>query len=185
MKGRQGIHHWLFHPSSLIPHPFQGRAGRSRTCPRTAYKTVASPLGIGPFCVSSGGWFRASGLLLFRETLLPSELHRKESETLVGIEPTSCDFADRCLASRPQDHFRSQYDVRESNPSGLLERQATSPEVKRRIKSQSARRESNPPWTGWKPVASPLGHGHVQRKERESNPQGLVTSSRFERGAVA
>src|SRR6516225_10161173 len=30
---------------------------------------------------SSGGWSRASGLLLFGETLLPPELHRKQSET--------------------------------------------------------------------------------------------------------
>ena len=53
---------------------------------------------------SSGGWVRASGLRVYSATLLPPELHRNEQETLVGVEPTSCDFADRRLASRPQDH---------------------------------------------------------------------------------
>ena len=53
---------------------------------------------------SSGGWVRASGLRVFSAALLPPELHRNEQETLVGVEPTSCDFADRRLASRPQDH---------------------------------------------------------------------------------
>ncbi len=52
---------------------------------------------------SSGGWVRASGLRVFSAALLPPELHRNEQETLVGVEPTSCDFADRRLASRPQD----------------------------------------------------------------------------------
>src|SRR5262249_37185642 len=53
---------------------------------------------------SSGGWGRASGLRVFGAALLPPELHRNEQETLVGVEPTSRDFADRRLASRPQDH---------------------------------------------------------------------------------
>ena len=56
---------------------------------------------------SSGGWGRASGLLLFRETLLPPELHRNRTEILVGIEPTSCGVADRRLASGPQDQERA------------------------------------------------------------------------------
>ena len=47
---------------------------------------------------SSGGWGRASGLLLFRETLLPSELHRKRSETPAGVEPAS-----RSGCSRPPE----------------------------------------------------------------------------------
>src|SRR5262249_17157466 len=38
---------------------------------------------------SSGGWGRASGLLLFGETLLPPELHRKKPETPAGVEPAS------------------------------------------------------------------------------------------------
>src|SRR5262245_19745156 len=56
---------------------------------------------------SSGGWGRASGLRVFSAALLPPELHRNEQETLVGVEPTSCDFADRRLASRPQDQNRA------------------------------------------------------------------------------
>src|SRR5208282_763531 len=38
---------------------------------------------------SSGGWVRASGLPLFRRTLLPSELHRNHLVTVPrpGIEP--------------------------------------------------------------------------------------------------
>ena len=56
---------------------------------------------------SSGGWVRASGLRVFSAALLPPELHRNEQETLVGVEPTSCDFADRRLASRPQDQNRA------------------------------------------------------------------------------
>ena len=51
---------------------------------------------------SSGGWARTSGLRVFSATLSPPELHRKRSETLVGVEPTSRGFADRRLASRPQ-----------------------------------------------------------------------------------
>ena len=42
-----------------------------------------------------------------------------------------------------------------------------------RFSRQSARRESNPPVRSGRPTPGPLGHGHfVQRKERESNPQG-------------
>ena len=47
---------------------------------------------------NSGGWGRASGLLLFKETLLPSELHRKQSETPAGVEPAS-----RSGCSRPPE----------------------------------------------------------------------------------
>ncbi len=56
---------------------------------------------------SSGGWVRASGLRVFSAALLPPELHRNEPKTLVGVEPTSRDFADRRLASRPQDQNRA------------------------------------------------------------------------------
>src|SRR5262245_29909221 len=56
---------------------------------------------------SSGGWVRASGLRVFSAALLPPELHRNEQEILVGVESTSCDFADRRLASRPQDQNRA------------------------------------------------------------------------------
>ena len=79
-----------------------------------------------------------------------------------------------------------------------------------RMGHESARRESNPPVRFGRPTPGPLGHGHMQRKvkesnlldrlsravrhpsatlrqrkERESNPQGLWASSRFERGAIA
>ena len=47
---------------------------------------------------NSGGWGRASGLLLFGETLLPPELHRKQSETPAGVEPAS-----RSGCSRPPE----------------------------------------------------------------------------------
>jgi hypothetical protein len=45
------------------------------------YRVVLKPISGFVGCLrgtrsSSGGWVRASGLLLFRETLLPSELHR-------------------------------------------------------------------------------------------------------------
>ncbi len=42
-----------------------------------------------------------------------------------------------------------------------------------------------PACPGWEPGACPLGQGYLQRKERESNPQGLAASPRFERGAIA
>ena len=56
--------------------------------------------------------------------------------------------------------------MRGSNPPGLVENQATSPEVERRI-GQSARRESNPPRTVWKTAAFPLGYGHIFVKTAE------------------
>jgi hypothetical protein len=48
--------------------------------------------------------------------------------------------------------------------------------IRRVVKDpESARRESNPPGRRGRAAPEPLGHGHVsrQRKERESNPQGL------------
>ena len=47
---------------------------------------------------NSGGWGRASGLRVFSATLLPSELHRKQSETPAGVEPAS-----RSGCSRPPE----------------------------------------------------------------------------------
>ena len=61
---------------------------------------------------------------------------------------------------------RHQHDVRGSNPPGLVENQATSPEVERRI-GQSARRESNPPHLLGKQTPGPLGHGHLLVKTAE------------------
>src|SRR4051812_25072931 len=94
----------------------------------------------------------------------------------VGVEPTGTRLSTWPLC-RFAYHAIGQYDVRESNPSCLRERQATSPEVERRIDRQSARWESNPLWTVWKTAAVPPGSGHIT-SFRE--PKGRrVVPSRF------
>src|SRR5262249_26306788 len=65
----------------LIQGPMTGASGRTPT-----------------LSDSSGGWGRASGLRVFSATLLPSELHRKQSETPAGVEPAS-----RSGCSRPPE----------------------------------------------------------------------------------
>src|SRR5262249_36194670 len=64
---------------------------------------------------SSGGWGRASGRRVFSAALLPSELLRNEQETLVGVEPTSCDLQ---IAASPLDHRIIQSRRGDSNPLG-------------------------------------------------------------------
>ena len=81
-------------------------------------------------------------------------------------------------ASRPSSRWTTrpkskQYDVRESNPPGLHEKQAASPEAERRI-GQSARRESNPPYAVWKTAAVPPGSGHIIRRKRICRPSPLA-----------
>ena len=102
----------------------------------------------------------------------------------VGVEPTGTRLSTWPLC-RFAYHAIGQYDVRESNPPGLLERQATSPEVERRI-GQSARRESNPPVLLGGQVPGPLGHGHVVSSGRRgSRTLKARRSPGFKPGAVA
>ena len=67
---------------------------------------------------SSGGWGRASGLLLFRETLLPSELHRKKSETPAGVEPASRSGCSRPPEPSGPTSSRNKSRRWDSNPLG-------------------------------------------------------------------
>ena len=80
----------------------------------------------------------------------------------MGVEPTDPHQA-LDLAALPVCVPRQQYDVRESNPPGLFERQATSPEVERRIQVPSD-------------TATAEGEG--------VEPSRACASPRFERGAV-
>jgi hypothetical protein len=73
--------------------------------PRLLSKQLPSPSRLAlPYImdasISSGGWVRASGLPLFRRTLLPSELHRNKSEPAVGLEPTASALQERCPTCR-------------------------------------------------------------------------------------
>jgi hypothetical protein len=67
---------------------------------------------------SSGGWGRASGLLLFRETLLPSELHREKSETPAGVEPASRSGCSRPPEPSGPTSSRNKSRRWDSNPLG-------------------------------------------------------------------
>jgi hypothetical protein len=67
---------------------------------------------------SSGGWSRASGLLLFRETLLPPELHRNRSETPAGVEPASRSGCSRLPEPSGPTSSRNKSRRWDSNPLG-------------------------------------------------------------------
>src|SRR5207237_2851654 len=117
------------------------------------------------------------------ESRSTTELPTRRTVARVGVEPTVASTSSWSLCRFA--YHAVEYSVRGSNPSGLLEGQATSPEVERRV-SQSAWRESNPPVHRGGVVPGPLGHRRIsQRKERESNPQGLVASAAFEAAAIA
>jgi hypothetical protein len=126
---------------------------------------------------SSGGWVRASGLRVFSAALLPPELHRNEQETLVGVEPTSCDFADRRLASRPQDH---------SEPAVGLE--PTSSALRGRCPARRASPASFSSSQCWcranstgvqSPCPLPRAWPEIQSQRRDSNPHAPL----YRRGA--
>src|SRR5262245_32939051 len=117
---------------------------------------------------SSGGWVRASGLRVFSAALLPPELHRNEQETLVGVEPTYCDFADRRHATRPKDH---------SQPAVALE--PTSSALRGRCPARRASPacfSSSQCWcransTGVQsPCPLPRAWPEIQSQRRDSNP---------------
>lgn len=141
---------------------------------------------------SSGGWVRASGLRAFNATLLPPELHRIRSETPAGVEPASDGLQPSAWPPGPGVTFAKP------QAAGSRKRPVPQPGVEPGLPpsqggvisvSPPGHRECpagvEPAWQVWKTRASPLGHGHVRRKERELNPQGNKASPRFERGAVA
>jgi hypothetical protein len=144
---------------------------RKRLAPPLVFKTSSSSSRMTSV-LSCGSWNRTNGLLVQSQASLPAATtpHRSCSMTPVrshgshqaaevGIEPTNSWFKAR-------HHYQQR----------LL-----------RI-SKSALRESNPPRQVGSLEPLPLGQGHncLKRKERESNPQGIMNcSSRFERGSVA
>src|SRR5689334_10637547 len=76
------LHHGRSWPPRKSPQPRV--TGRNRFLQISSLALINSQLvctlrSLGTVA-SSGGWVRASGLLLFRETLLPSELHRNAAE---------------------------------------------------------------------------------------------------------
>ena len=77
-------------------------------------------------CTASAGGLQPLGLAGAQPT--------QQTVAWVGVEPTDIHRALK-PAALPVCVPRRQYDVRESNPPGLFERQATSPEVERRMSS--------------------------------------------------
>ncbi len=99
----------------------------------------------------------------------------------MGFEPMlSTSRAWRPLRTGPPGHMSVAQGGVEPPASLLLEagvlpvayRASRPPRCQRAI-GQSVRRESNPPVRRGEPEPGPISHGHIiQRKERESNPQG-------------
>ena len=107
---------------------------------------------------SSGGWGRASGLLLFGETLLPSELHRKQSETPAGVEPASRSGCSRPPEPSGPTSSRNKSRRWDSNPLGPRYEGGARPVEHRRHEEQPVL------------VSSQLDRG----SEPQSPPEGLA-----------
>jgi hypothetical protein len=158
--------HGLLRAACLpVPPP-----GHSRTVDRGGSRTLICRVQAGRLPVgrhahsfrhraSDLGGSRTHNALIKSQVLCRLSYKAIEAVARVGVEPTDASPSSWPLC-RFAYHAIGQYDVRGSNPPGPSENQATSPEVERRI-GQSARRESNPPWTVWKTAAFPLGYGHI------------------------
>src|SRR6516165_2639712 len=129
---------------------------------------------------NSGGWGRASGLLLFGETLLPSELHRKQPETLAGVEPASRSGCSR--PPEPSGPASSGNKSRrwDSNPLGPRYQGGARPvEQRRPIRAASAGVEpTRPRFKASVPSRGP-GQKQIQSQRRDSNPHAPL----YRRGA--
>ena len=129
---------------------------------------------------SSGGWGRASGLLLFGETLLPSELHRKKSETPAGVEPASRSGCSRPPEPSGPTSSRNKSRRWDSNPlRPRYEGGARPVEHRRPIRAASAGVEpTRPEFRAPVPSRGP-GRKKIQSQRRDSNPHAPL----YRRGA--
>ena len=130
--------------------------------------------------VSSGGWGRASGLLLFRETLLPPELHRKQSETPAGVEPASRSGCSRPPEPSGPTSLSNKSRRWDSNPlRPRYEGGARPVEHRRPIRAASAGVEpTRPEFRAPVPSRGP-GRKKIQSQRRDSNPHAPL----YRRGA--
>src|SRR6516165_5419667 len=129
---------------------------------------------------NSGGWGRASGLLLFGETLLPSELHRKKSETPAGVEPASRSGCSRPPEPSGPTSLSNKGRRWDSNPlRPRYEGGARYVEHRRPIRAASAGVEpTRPEFRAPVPSRGP-GQKRMQSQRRDSNPHAPL----YKRGA--
>ena len=105
---------------------------------------------------TSGGWNRTNDLLVQSQASLPA-----------ATTP------DRSSCWTPP--WRPKFGEKGSNLRLLVQSQAAYLKpIPDRVINKSALRESNPPSQLGRLGPLPIGQGHAKRKERKSNPQGLL-----------
>src|SRR5581483_5278420 len=129
---------------------------------------------------SSGGWGRASGLRVFSATLLPSELHRKKSETPAGVDPASRSGCSRPPEPSGPTSSRNKSRRWDSNPlRPRYEGGARPVEHRRPFRAASAGVEpTRPEFRAPIPSRGP-GQMKIQSQRRDSNPHAPL----YRRGA--